>query len=160
MQITKDRIVSIDYTLTAPNGQVLDTSDGKGPLSYLHGKGNIIPGLEQALEGKASNDHINVTVQPEQAYGKRDEALVQPVPRDRFPGAQDIKPGMQFQAQSPQGMRVVTVVGVDDKNVTVDANHPLAGIPLTFDVTVREVRDATPEELSHGHSHAAGGHEH
>jgi FKBP-type peptidyl-prolyl cis-trans isomerase SlyD len=160
MQITKDKVVAIDYTLTGPEGQVIDTSQGREPLTYLHGNGNIIPGLEQALEGKSNNDKINITIQPDQAYGQRDQSLVQAVPRNRFPSQQPIQPGMQFQAQSPQGVRIVTVVAVDDQNVTVDANHPLAGVPLTFDVTIRDVRNATPEELQHGHAHGPGGHHH
>ena len=160
MNVAKDKVVSIDYTLTGPNGEVLDSSRGREPLPYLHGAGNIIPGLESALEGKAAGDQLVVDVPAEQAYGARDEKLVQPVPRDRFQGVADIKPGMQFQAQTPQGPRVVTVVGVDDTNVHIDANHPLAGVPLKFDVKVVGVRDASAEELTHGHVHGPGGHHH
>jgi FKBP-type peptidyl-prolyl cis-trans isomerase SlyD len=159
MEIANNKVVSIDYTLTNHAGDVLDTSKGRGPLAYLHGAHNIIPGLENALTGKSADDNVKVTVAPEQGYGQRDEKMVQPVPRDRFP-IKDIKVGMQFQATGPQGQLPVMVVAVDDQNVTIDANHPLAGVPLTFDVTVREVRDATPEELSHGHVHGAGGHQH
>ena len=159
MEISNNKVVSIDYTLTNSAGDVLDSSKGRGPMPYLHGASNIIPGLESALTGKSPNDTVKVTVPAEQAYGLRDEGMVQPVPRDRFP-IKDIKVGMQFQATGPQGQRPVMVVAVDDQNVTIDANHPLAGIPLTFDVTVRDVRDATEEELSHGHVHGAGGHHH
>lgn len=160
MQIGKDKVVSIDYTLTGPEGQVLDSSKGRGPLNYLHGNNNIIPGLEQALEGKNPGEQMTVTVPPEQAYGQKDQNLVQDVPRSAFKGVQEIRAGMQFQAQSPQGSRVVTVVDVQDETVKIDANHPLAGMPLKFDVQVVDVRDATQDELSHGHVHGPGGHEH
>jgi FKBP-type peptidyl-prolyl cis-trans isomerase SlyD len=160
MQIAKNTVATIDYKLTDPKGQIIDSSEGREPLAYLHGASNIIPGLETALEGKSAGETINVTVQPEQGYGQRDPSLIQPVPRTNFHGINDIQPGMQFQAQTPQGGRVVTVVSVDNDNVTVDANHPLAGMPLTFDVTVKEVREATQEEVQHGHAHGAGGHHH
>jgi FKBP-type peptidyl-prolyl cis-trans isomerase SlyD len=160
MNIAKDKIVSIDYTLTGDNGKVLDSSEGKEPLAYLHGAGNIIPGLEAALEGKSSGEQMNVSIPPDRAYGQRDDRMVQPVPRTAFQGVQDLQPGMQFQANTPAGPRVITVVGVQDDQVMIDANHPLAGQTLNFDVTVRDVRDATPEELTHGHAHGAGGHQH
>jgi FKBP-type peptidyl-prolyl cis-trans isomerase SlyD len=160
MQIEKNTVATIDYTLTDPNGQVIDSSKGREPLAYLHGASNIVPGLESALEGKAVGETVNVTVPPEQGYGQRDPNLVQPVPRSNFQGINEIKPGMQFQAQTPEGARVVTVVDVDPQNVTVDANHPLAGMPLKFDVTVKDVRPATPEEVTHGHAHGPNGHQH
>jgi FKBP-type peptidyl-prolyl cis-trans isomerase SlyD len=160
MQVGKDKVVSIDYTLTNNTGQVLDSSQGREPLAYLHGNRNIIPGLEAALEGKNVGDKVNAVIAPKDAYGEKDQNLVQPVPRKMFPQTQPIQVGQQFQAQSEHGTRVVTVVGVDDENVTIDANHPLAGETLNFDVTVREVRDASPEEIAHGHVHGAGGHQH
>ena len=160
MQVGQKKVVSIDYTLTDASGAVIDSSKGAPPLPYLHGAGNIVPGLEAALDGKQTGDAVKVTVQPDQAYGQRDENLVQDVPRSRFPSNADIKAGMQFQANTPNGSRVVTVVSADDNTVKIDANHPLAGMPLTFDVTVVEVRDATAEELSHGHVHGPGGHHH
>jgi FKBP-type peptidyl-prolyl cis-trans isomerase SlyD len=160
MAITKDKVVSIDYTLTGENGQVLDSSKGKEPLAYLHGANNIIPGLESALEGKAAGDQLNVSIPPEQAYGTRDERMVQAVPRTAFQGVADIQPGMQFQAQTQQGARLITVVGVEGDQVTIDANHPLAGATLNFDVKVVDVRDATEQEKSHGHVHGPGGHQH
>jgi FKBP-type peptidyl-prolyl cis-trans isomerase SlyD len=135
MQATKEKVVSINYTLTDDQGKVLDTSSGRGPLSYLHGAGNIIPGLENALEGKSVGDSLNVTVPPGEGYGERDPDLVQNVPRDRFPADANIEVGDQFQAQTPSGRQVVTVVDVQDDAVTVDANHPLAGQALHFDVT-------------------------
>jgi len=160
MQIAKDTVATIDYTLTDPKGQVIDSSSGRAPLAYLHGASNIIPGLESALEGKNAGDSVNVTVAPEQGYGPRDPNLVQPVPRSSFQGVPEIKKGMQFQAQTPGGARLVTAVDVDPQNVTVDANHPLAGMDLNFSVKVVDVRQATPEELSHGHAHGPEGHNH
>jgi FKBP-type peptidyl-prolyl cis-trans isomerase SlyD len=160
MQIAKNTVATIDYTLTDPSGQVIDTSKGRQPLAYLHGASNIIPGLETALEGKGAGESLAVTVPPEQGYGARDPNLVQPVPRSNFQGISEIKPGMQFQAQTPDGARVVTVVNVDPQNVTVDANHPLAGMELQFDVKVVDVRPATTEEVAHGHVHGPNGHNH
>jgi FKBP-type peptidyl-prolyl cis-trans isomerase SlyD len=159
MQIQDQKVVSIDYTLTGSDGQVIDSSQGRGPLAYLHGAGNIIPGLEKALTGKSAGDAVNAKIPPGEAYGEKDPQLVQAVPRDRFP-AQDIKVGMQFQAQGGGQSRVVTVVNVDPENVTIDANHPLAGQTLNFDVKVVDVRDATQEELAHGHVHGPDGHHH
>ncbi|HWP41541.1 MAG TPA: peptidylprolyl isomerase [Tepidisphaeraceae bacterium] len=159
-QITRNKVATIDYTLTDPQGQILDSSRGGQPLSYLHGMGNIIPGLESALEGKRVGDQVSVTIPPEQAYGQRDERLVHDVPRRAFQGVQDIRPGMQFRAQGASGQQqIVTVVSVADDSVKVDANHPLAGVTLKFDVSVRSIRDATAEELAHGHAHEAAGHQ-
>jgi FKBP-type peptidyl-prolyl cis-trans isomerase SlyD len=161
MAIAKDKVVSIDYTLTNDGGQVLDSSTGREPLAYLHGSGNIIPGLESALDGKREGDQLNVTIPPDQAYGHKDPKLVQQVPRSAFgEQQQQVQPGMQFQANTNGGPRVLTVVDVQGESVTIDANHPLAGVTLNFDVTVREVRDATEQERQHGHVHGAGGHQH
>lgn len=160
MQIAKDTVATIDYTLTDPAGKVIDSSKDRAPLAYLHGASNIIPGLEEKLEGKSAGDQVNVTVPPEKGYGAHDANLVQPVPRSNFHGVAEIKPGMQFEARTPEGPRLIRVVKVDQDHVTVDANHPLAGVELTFDVTVREVRAATAEEKAHGHVHGPGGHQH
>lgn len=161
MQVGKDKVVAIDYTLTNNQGQVIDSSQGRDPLAYLHGKGNIIPGLEKQLEGKSVGDNVKAVVKPEEGYGNHDPRMVQQVPKAAFKGVPEIKPGMQFQAQGPGGqVRLVTVTKVDGDNVTVDANHPLAGQTLNFDVTIKEVRDASAEELSHGHVHGPGGHQH
>ena len=160
MQISAKKVVAIEYTLTDPKGEVLDTSQGRDPLVYLHGQGNIIPGLESALEGKTAGEQLTVVVAPDKAYGVRDEAMVQSVPRASFAGIANIAPGTQFEARSPQGVRIVTVVAVDDDNVRVDANHPLAGMTLKFEVKIVEVRDASPEEISHGHVHGPGGQHH
>ncbi|MGA2500418.1 MAG: peptidylprolyl isomerase [Tepidisphaeraceae bacterium] len=160
MQIAKDSVVAIDYTLTDDTGRILDTSKDREPLSYLHGQGHIIPGLEAALDGKAAGDEVKVTIPPEQAYGLRDERMIQNVPGSAFSGVAQIQPGMQFQANTPGGPRVVTVVGVEGDQVRIDANHPLAGIALNFQVRIMDVRQASPEELSHGHTHGTDGHHH
>lgn len=161
MNVAQDKVVLIHYTLTNDKGEVLDSSSGGDPLAYIHGQGNIIPGLEQALEGKQAGDKMNVKVAPADGYGERDPQLVQSVPRRNFGGATNLKPGMQFQAQTPQGhTRVVTVTRVQGDMVTIDGNHPLAGEQLTFDVEITEVRDPTQEEIAHGHVHGPGGHHH
>ncbi len=161
MLITSDKVVLIHYTLTNETGTVLDSSSGGEPLAYLQGKGNIIPGLEKALEGRQAGDKLNVRVEPVEGYGVRDAELVQQVPRRAFGSVKDVKPGMQFHAQGAHGqMRVVTVTRVQGDMVTVDGNHPLAGEVLVFDVEVAEVREATGEELEHGHVHGPGGHHH
>ncbi len=161
MQISENKVVSIDYTLKNDQGQVLDSSSGRGPLAYLQGHQNIISGLESALEGKAAGDSVQVTIPPAEAYGERDESLSQAVPRQMFQDADNVQVGMQFQTTSEQGAsQIVTVTGVDPEHVTVDANHPLAGETLTFDVTVVDVREPTQEEMDHGHVHGPGGHQH
>ena len=160
MEISKDAVVSIDYKLTNDDGQVLDSSEGREPLSYLHGHGNLIPGLETALAGKKSGDAVQTTLAPADGYGVRDESLVQDVPRDRFDPSVELKAGMQFQAETPEGMRLIRVVDVQGDQVKVDGNHPLADVTLNFDVKVVDVREATPEELSHGHAHGPGGTQH
>lgn len=160
MQIAKHKVVSINYTLKDESDTVIDSSEGGEPLAYIHGIGNIIPGLENALNGKSVGDKLSVTIAPDEAYGERDDDMVQTVPRNRFEPGVDIEAGMQFHTQSDHGMQVVTVTHVDQESVTVDANHPLAGITLHFDVEVMGVRDATADELSHGHVHGPGGHHH
>ncbi len=160
MQVKTNSVVHIDYTLTNDDGQVLDSSAGKQPLAYIHGHGNIIPGLEQAIEGKTRGDELNVTVTAEQAYGEHRSDLVQEVPRSAFAGVDNLEPGMRFQAETDQGPVPVTVTAVTAATVTVDANHELAGQQLNFAVRITDVRDATEEELSHGHVHGPGGRQH
>lgn len=154
MQISRHTVASIDYKLTDDQGQVLDTSEGREPLTYLHGAGNLIPGLETALEGNAPGDSVSVTVDPSEGYGERDENLIQQVPMSAFEGVDEIEPGMRFQATDEQGQgRIVTVTAIEGDEVTVDANHPLAGVPLNFEVNVVEVREASDDEIEHGHAH-------
>ncbi|HEY0007543.1 MAG TPA: peptidylprolyl isomerase, partial [Tepidisphaeraceae bacterium] len=156
MQIAPNTVAHFDYTLTDPSGNTLDTSAGREPLAYLHGFGNIIPGLEAAMVGKQAGDEFTVTVPAVDAYGEHDPAMVQAVPRAVFPAEADIQPGQQFHARSPEGeARVVTVKAVAADEITIDANHPLAGVALTFAVKVTEVRAASEEELAHGHVHGA-----
>jgi FKBP-type peptidyl-prolyl cis-trans isomerase SlyD len=160
MQIAEKTVVTIDYTLKDDNGKVLDSSTD-GQFAYLHGANNIIPGLENALNGKSAGDEVEVTVSPAEGYGERNDSMVQAVPRDMFESEQEIVVGMQFHAQSPEGdMVVVTVTDVDKDDITVDGNHPLAGMDLNFGVKVIEVREATAEEIDHGHVHGQGGHQH
>ena len=160
MQISKHKAVAIEYTLTNDSGEVIDTSEGQDPLSYLHGAGNLISGLEQALEGKSAGDELKVTISPEDAYGQRIDELVQIVPRDRFEGADELEVGMRFHASSDHGETLVTITDVSDDEVTVDGNHPLAGETLHFEVKIVDVRDASEEEVEHGHIHGPGGHDH
>lgn len=160
MQVAKDAVVSIHYTLKNDAGETLDSSAGGDPLAYLQGNGNLIPGLENALEGKQAGDKLSVKIAPNEGYGEYDKNLVQQVPRRSFKGIGNVQVGMQFQVNSPQGPRAVTVTNVVGDMVTVDGNHPLAGQNLNFDVEITEVRVATDEELAHGHVHGPGGHHH
>ena len=159
MNIEKDKIVLIEYTLTNTEGEVIDASDGN-PLAYLQGHNNLIPGLEKELEGKTTGDKFTVTIAAIDAYGERVDTLVQTVPKDMFQGVEQLEVGMRFEAQSEQGMHSVEITAIEENQVTVDGNHPMAGLELTFNVEVKDVRDATPEELEHGHAHGAGGHQH
>jgi FKBP-type peptidyl-prolyl cis-trans isomerase SlyD len=154
MQIEPQKVVSIDYTLKDDDGNVLDSSQGSEPLSFVYGSGAIIPGLEKALEGKATGDEVSVTVEPEEGYGNYDESLIIQVTKDKFQDPDNVQEGMQVQAQSQDGhTQILTVKSVDGDQVTLDANHPLAGQRLSFDVAVAEVREATQEEIDHGHVH-------
>ena len=160
MEITADRVVTIHYTLQDDNGAVLDSSAPGEPLVYIHGRGNLVAGLEKALEGKRGGAALAVVVAPAEGYGTRDDALIQRVPRRSLQGAGTVQKGMQFRAQTDGGMRVVTVAAVVGDMVTLDGNHPLADRTLHFDVEVVGVRAATAEELEHGHVHGEGGHHH
>ncbi len=160
MDITADRVVTIHYTLKNDGGEVLDSSSGGDPLAYIQGHGNLVPGLEKALEGKPAGANLAVVVDPADGYGVRDESLIQRVPKRSLQGAGEIKKGMQFQARTEDGMRLFTVTGLVGDMVTLDGNHPLADQTLHFDIEVVDVREATTEELEHGHVHGAGGHHH
>ncbi|CZF81326.1 FKBP-type peptidyl-prolyl cis-trans isomerase [Grimontia marina] len=151
--IEDNKVVKIDYTVKDEEGQLIDTSEGKDPLAYLHGAGNIIPGLEKALAGRAEGEEFSVQIQPDDAYGQRNEALIQVVERGVFQGVDQLDVGMVFNAQGPQGNIQVTIIAIDGDEVTIDGNHPLAGVVLQFEGVIREVREATAEEIDHGHVH-------
>ena len=160
MQIADKMVVTIDYTLKDENGTVLDNST-EGKFAYMHGANNIIPGLENALAGKSAGDEVDVSVNPAEGYGERNDSMIQAVPRDMFDSEQEIQVGMQFHAESPEGeMIVVTVTEVEGDDVTVDGNHPLAGVNLNFDVKIIDIREASEEEVEHGHVHGPGDHHH
>lgn len=161
MLIAANKAVSIDYTLTNDAGEVIDSSAGGAPLVYLQGAGNIIPGLEKALEGKAVGDELKVSVEPEDAYGEFNPDLLSTLSRSMFEGVDELEVGMQFHASAPDGqMQIVTIRDLDGDDVTVDGNHPLAGKRLNFEVKVVDIREASEEELAHGHAHGEGGHHH
>lgn len=156
----KQKVVSFHYTLKDKAGTVLDSSSGDDPLSYLEGVGQIIPGLERQLQGAKVGDKKSVQVSAAEAYGEHDKDLIVEVPRNVIPKS-DVQVGDQFHAQGEDGEpRVVVVTAVGDKTVTVDGNHPLSGQDLHFDVEITEVRDATEEEIEHGHAHGGDGHHH
>lgn len=152
MVVGKNSVVSIHYTLKDENGEVLDTSAGREPLDYLHGAGQIIPGLEEELEGKKQGDEFSVVIAPERGYGDRDEALVHEVPKAEFDDAGELEVGMQFRVGGQGGNLIMVVAGIQDETVTLDGNHPLAGVTLAFDVAVAGVREASDEEIKASHS--------
>jgi FKBP-type peptidyl-prolyl cis-trans isomerase SlyD len=156
MQISMDKVAGIHYTLKDNGGAVIDTSDGRDPLYYLHGAGNLISGMEEGLEGKSTGDKFSLKIAPEKGYGERNPAMTQKVPRSEF-GDQDVKEGMKFSTGKGD---VVTITEIATDSVTVDANHPLAGVELNFSVEIIEVRNATQEEISHGHVHGPDNHHH
>jgi len=161
MTIAQHKVVSIHYRVVdCDSDEEIDSSANGEPMTYLHGASNIIPGLEQALEGKAEGDELEVTVEPAEAYGERSEDRVQQVPMAAFQGMEKVEPGMAVTAQTDQGSINLVITEVEGDQVTVDANHPLAGKSLKFNVTVESVRDASEEEVAHGHVHGPGGHDH
>ncbi|MDH5571964.1 MAG: peptidylprolyl isomerase [Gammaproteobacteria bacterium] len=160
MSITERKVVTINYTLKDDDGNVIDSAQDSS-FAYLHGADNIIPGLEQALEGKKEGESLSVAIEPANGYGERNASLSQVVPKDMFEDDAEIIVGMQFHAESPDGQPVVvTVTHIDGNDVTVDGNHPLAGINLNFDVDIISIRDASDEEMEHGHVHGPDGHHH
>lgn len=156
MQVKKNSVVSFHYALSDNDGKLLDSSHGSDPFAYLHGSGMIVRGLENQLEGKKAGDQFKAVVAPAEGYGEFDAQLLQRVPMEKF-GTQKVEEGMQFQA-GEHG--VFTVKEVTTEHVLLDGNHPLAGVTLNFNVEVTEVREATADELSHGHVHGPGGHHH
>jgi len=147
MVVGKNRVVSLHYTLKDENGELLDSSSGREPLDYLHGAGQIIPGLEDELEGREQGEEFSVVINPEKGYGQRDESLVHEVPKSEFDDPQELEVGMQFRVGGQGGNMIMAVAGVQDETVSLDGNHPLAGVTLVFDVSVAGVRDATDEEI-------------
>jgi FKBP-type peptidyl-prolyl cis-trans isomerase SlyD len=160
VSIEANHVVSIHYTLKGDAGEVIDSSAGGEPLAYLHGHGNLVPGLERELTGKNAGDKLQVKVSPADGYGEYDPQLVQRVPRRALKGVGNVRVGMRLHAQTDHGPKPVTVTQITGDMVTLDGNHPLAGKNLNFDVEIAAVRAATEEELSHGHVHGAGGHHH
>ena len=156
MQIADNTVVLFDYRLTV-DGQVVDESEAGHPLAYLHGNGNIIPGLEKEMAGKSGGDKFTVTIEPADAYGDYDDNLRMSVDRSDFSGVDELEVGMQFEAEFLQGVRVATIEAIDGDEITINGNHPLAGEQLTFDIKVVNVRAPTQEELAHGHVHGPGG---
>ncbi|OOZ38670.1 peptidylprolyl isomerase [Solemya pervernicosa gill symbiont] len=150
MQISKDKVVTIEYTMTDEAGKMVDTTDNRDALSFIQGSGQLIPALEQALEGHSSGEQLQITLPPEQGYGERDERLVKEIPRSQFQVPGEIELGMLFQAQNGDHAVPVTVVKFDEETVTIDANPQLAGTTLSVDIVIVEVRDAIAEELESG----------
>lgn len=156
MQIADNLVVTLHYTVKTPDGEAIDSSVNKEPLSFIQGSQFMIAGLEESLYGKIKGDTFEVSIPPEKAYGERHEQLVQQVPLDMFEGM-DVDVGMSFRATTDDGEQSVMIIDKDDEHVTVDGNHPLSGLTLLFDVSVEDVREATSEELAHGHVHGPGG---
>jgi FKBP-type peptidyl-prolyl cis-trans isomerase SlyD len=153
MQIAERTVASFHYTLTDDAGTVIDSSNGRAPLTYLHGAGNIVPGLEKEMVGRQPGDVFDVLVTHDEGYGQPEPQLIQVVPREAFQGVDDLQVGMEFQAHTAHGPMSVAIAKIDGDAVTVDGNHPLAGERLWFKCSVTAVRDATPAELEHGHVH-------
>lgn len=159
-KITLNSVVSLDYILTNDAGEILDKSEN-GQFVYLHGTNSIIPGLEQALNDKVINDKFEVVIDPADAYGEKDDSKKQVVGREMFEPDSPMEVGTQFHAQGPEGETlVITITHIDGDDITIDGNHPLAGERLHFDVEVKEIREASEEEISHGHVHGPDGHHH
>ncbi len=161
LTIQKNHVVSIDYTLKNDEGKVLDTSSGRDPMTYLHGVGMLIPGMENALEGKSEGDDFSISIAPADAYGDRNDSLLHKVERKELAHLPDLELGMELQVKTNDGSPLVmTIVDLSDETVVLDGNHPLAGMTLNFAIQVRNIREATQEEISHGHVHGPGGHHH
>ncbi len=160
MKTAADRVVAMHYTLKDDKGEILDSSAGGEPLAYLHGHGNIVAGLEKALEGTEAGFKSTVTITPAEGYGEKDPDAIFEEPHASFPPDMQLEPGIQVQADGQNGPATLTVIELTDTGVVLDANHPLAGKTLYFDVEVVEVREATADELSHGHVHTGHDHHH
>ena len=157
LMIGDKSVVSMHYRLTNEEGKVLDSSEGAEPLSYLHGAGNIIPGLEKALVGKVAGDSLKVKVEPSEGYGEINPEGIKVIEKSAFEGVESVEAGMAFEAKAPDGRKQqIFVKKVEGNEVTIDLNHPLAGVVLNFDIQIVGVREATQEELDHGHTHDHG----
>jgi len=156
VNIENNHVVTMHYTLTNDEGQTIDTSAGAEPLVYIQGLGHIIPGLESEILGKTKGDKLKVAVAPKDGYGERVDEMVNTMPKSQFPEGENIEVGMQFQADTDHGPLVFTITEVEGDNVTIDGNHPLAGVNLNFDVEIVDIREATKDELEHGHVHGEG----
>ena len=156
MQIADNHVVTLHYTVKTKDGDIIDESESSEPLAFIQGSNYMIVGLEDALYGKQKGDKFDLTIEPEQAYGHRQDQLVQEVPADMFTDM-EVEVGMSFRANTEQGEQSVIIIDKDDETVTVDGNHPLSGMTLLFDVSIEDVREATKDELAHGHVHGAGG---
>lgn len=160
MTVKKDKVVEMHYTLKNDAGEVIDSSKDQDPMPFLHGHGNIIPGLEKALEGMKVGESCDVSIEPKEAYGEYRDDIIREIPMDALQGIDDLQVGMQLQSQDENGNPfIVSVKEIKDNSVVVDGNHPLAGETLHFSVSIENVRDASPEEIDHGHVHT-GSHSH
>ena len=159
MKVSLNKVVAIHYKLTNNEGTVLDSSDGRGPLNFIYGLGHLIPGMEEGLDGKEVGSKFQLKVSPEKGYGNYQNEMVQQVPVSAFAG-QEIKVGMQFEAGTDEQRFLVNIKSIEAETVTVDGNHPLAGVQLNFDIEVIEIREATDDEITHGHVHGPEGHNH
>jgi FKBP-type peptidyl-prolyl cis-trans isomerase SlyD len=160
LKIESGTVVSFHYTLRNEEGKELESSRDSEPSVYLHGANNIIRGLESAMTGHESGDVFSVSLAPAQAYGMRDPGRMQRVPVKHLAYRGKLEAGKVVQLNTAEGMRAVTVVKAGRHSADIDANHPLAGQTLTFDVEIVDLRPATQEEISHGHAHGPGGHHH
>ncbi len=162
MKIAQNRVVLMHYTLKDEHGNTIDSSEGQEPLAYIQGIGNVVPGLEDALEGKSKGDKLQVTVEPTDGYGERNDEMVQQVSKSGFnaEGDEELVPGMQVQIETNNGPSIAMVTKIEEDDVTLDLNHPLSGVTLNFDIEVVDVRASTEEEIEHGHVHGPGGHQH
>lgn len=160
MTIKSGTVVTMHYTLKNKSGDIIDSSEGKSPLTYLQGSQNIVIGLEKALEGMNAGDAVKAVVSPEEGYGVKRDDLLQTVPITQFDAPERVLPGAEFQVDTNQGVQSILIKEVNGTDVVVDFNHPLAGETLFFDIDIVEIRESTEEEKDHGHVHGVGGHQH
>ena len=156
MIVEKEKAVSINYVLTNDSDEMLDSTQHQAPMVYLHGASNILPGLEDALEGKSIKSRVRKIIPAEEGYGKNNPELIQTVPLSTFPNSEKIEAGTQFELETSYGTRLATIAKIENGEVTIDMNHPLAGQNLHFDVEIVDIRDATAEEIDKGHIHVEG----